>query len=73
MALELRFGRSLYAPDAVRAAAEAFRHLGKIEVTCRESETELVLTDPDPELADVLLDEIANYALARTIAGRRGG
>jgi hypothetical protein len=55
----------------VEAAARAFAHLAKIEVTRHESETKLTLTDPDPELADVLLDEIANHALFGTITRRR--
>ncbi len=72
MAETLRFSRSLYAPDAVEAAAQAFAHLAKITVTRHEAETELVMSEPDPELSDVLLDEIANHALFQTITRRRG-
>ena len=72
MAERLLFSRSLYAVEAVEASAAAFGHLAKLEVRRHENETELVVSEPDPEVAEVILDEIANYALHATITQRRG-
>ena len=72
MAEKVSFSRSLYAPEAVDAAAQAYSELAKISVLHHESETEIEVSDPDPEVADVLLDEIANHVLYQTIARHRG-
>lgn len=72
MADHLLFSRSLYAVGAVEAAAQAFGHLAKLEIRRHENETELVVSEPDPEVAEVLLDEIANHVLFATITRHRG-
>lgn len=72
MAESLKFARSLYAPEAVDEAVAAFSELAKLTVQRHDSETEIVVSDPDPEVADVLLDEIANHVLYQTIARHRG-
>lgn len=71
MAERVLFSRSLYAPEAVEASAQAFAHLAKLQVTIHDDAVELTMSEPDPELADVLLDEIANHVLAGTIARGR--
>ncbi len=70
MAEKMLFSRSLYSPEALREAVKAFEHLGKFELTLGDDEMALTLSDPDPEVADVLLDELGNYALARTVQNR---
>jgi hypothetical protein len=71
MAERIVFSRSLYAPEAVEAAAKAFGELAKIDVSIGE-DIEVSLSDPDPDLADVLADELANHALALTVRQARG-
>jgi hypothetical protein len=71
MAEAMTFARSLYSPEAVRAAAEAFAELAKIEVTVAEDEIQLAVSEPDPDVADVLEDELANFALAETVVRAR--
>lgn len=66
------FARSLYVPEAVEAAARAFADLAKLEVIARDDSIELTVSDADPDVADVLLDELSNYVLAETIARSRG-
>lgn len=71
MAERLVFSRSLYSPEAVDESARAFAHLAKLEVKVHDDAVELSMSEPDPELSDVLLDEIANHVLAGTIARGR--
>lgn len=71
MAETLHFTRSLYAPEAVQEAARAFAHLATLDVSLGEDDVALVATDIDPEVADVLLDELANHALVLTAQARR--
>jgi hypothetical protein len=67
----LHFARSLYAKSAVEQAARDFAELAKIEIVVGDTEVQLVVTDPDPELAAVLLDELANHALFLTVNAAR--
>ena len=69
----VRFARSLYAGDAVRAAVQAFD--GFATLTVREEADGWLVTvaDPDPRHADVLADELANFALAETVTAHREG
>ena len=67
MSDRLLFARSLYLPAAVSAAAEAFVELATIAVQVLDSDIEVTITDPDPDVADVIADELANYALSETI------
>ncbi len=71
MVEEITFARSLYSPEAVRAAAEAFSQLAKLEVTVSDDEIRLAVSEPDPDVADVLEDELANFALAETVVRSR--
>lgn len=70
MAERLVFSASLYAPEAVKLAAAAFEHLGKITLEQQDDALVLEMTEADPEVADVLLDELANHALALTVQSR---
>jgi hypothetical protein len=68
----LTFHRSLYLPDAVRAAAEAYGpYATTIEVTDTEVETIAVLTGFDPEYGEALPDGFANHALFETVVRTR--
>ena len=71
MAEQLVFARSLYARQAVEQAAKDFAELAKIEVTVRDDEVELSITEPDPDVAHVIVDEIANHALFLTVGTTR--
>ena len=73
MAETLDFQRSLYLPEAVRSAAEAYAELAKIEVTVDDNGVRLEISDPDPDLADRISDELANHALHETIVRTRSG
>lgn len=74
MAEQITFARSLYAPEAVEAAAAAYAELAEIAVTVGADTIEVTVDKPDPELASVLLDELSNHALYETILrARKGG
>ena len=73
MAETLDFSRSLYLPEAVQAAADAFAELASLTVSPHEGGVLVSISDPDPELADVLADELANHALHETIIRPRSG
>lgn len=69
--LRLRFHRSLYAPDAVRAAAERFAGLAELRV--EETDTD-VLVDVTPHRESLrarIGDELGNHALIASILARR--
>ncbi len=72
MAERVLFARSLYALEAVEAAAKAFEHLAKLSVKVEGNDIELSVSDPDPDVADVLTDELCNHALAGTVIRTRG-
>ena len=59
--------RALYAEDAVRAAADAYANLAKLEVVAHAADLELRVSDIDAEFGPSLLDEIANHALYETV------
>jgi len=67
MAETISFARSLYHPQAIRAAAEAFAELASITVEAGDDETAVQIAEPDPDVADVIVDEFCNYALSETI------
>ena len=67
MSDSLIFSRSLYAEDAVRAAADAYGNLAKFEVVAHDADIELRVSDIDAEFGPGLLDEIANHALYETV------
>lgn len=66
-----RLHRKLYRRSAVDAAIQAYGELCTPTLRIDGEHYEIVLTDPDPELAPILASEFANYALAETIEGRR--
>ena len=73
MAETLDFSRSLYLPEAVQAAVDAYAELASLSVAPHDGGTLVTIRNPDPELADVLVDELANHALHETIVRTRGG
>ena len=68
---EIRFSRSLYLPEAIDAAAEAYGGLATIEVVRGDDAIAVTLSDVDPDVADVIEDAFANHALAETITRSR--
>ncbi len=72
MSEQLRFSRSLYEPEAVRAAVKAFDALAQFEVSLTADDVVVTISDPDEELADVLADELCNHALHQTVIRARG-
>ncbi len=72
MAERIVFSRSLYAPEAVRAAAAAYGELASFELQVSAEAIEVVITEPDESVADVLVDEFCNHALHETIVSLRG-
>jgi len=69
----LDFSRSLYLPAAVQAAVDAYHELATLTLSSHDGGTLVTIDDPDPELADILADELANHALHETIVRTRGG
>lgn len=67
----LRLDRKLYPKAAVKATVEAFSGLAAIEVASDDRYHVVTMSDVDPEVADVIDKEFANFALAETIEGRR--
>jgi hypothetical protein len=68
---DIRFSRSLYLPEAIDAAAEAYAGLATIEVVRGGDGIEVKFSDVDPDVADVIEDAFANHALAETITRSR--
>jgi hypothetical protein len=67
MAERMAFSRTLYSVEAVEAAVKTFEHLAKLELTIDGDAIALEMTDADPDVANVLLDELANHALVGTV------
>lgn len=68
----LVFSRSLYRPDAVSAAAEAYGSVARIEVAIEGSSIVATIHDADPEVpAEELADSFCNHALHETILRHR--
>jgi len=63
----LDFSADIYSPVAIERAVAVYGELAKFTVTHGESVISVTYTDPDPDVADVLADELANYALNETI------
>ncbi len=72
MAETLVLSRSLYLPEAVQAAADAFAELAEVEVRVLDAAIEVSMSGVDPDVADVIADELGNHALHETIVRRRG-
>jgi hypothetical protein len=68
---ERRFDRSLYLPDAVRAAVDAFSEHASLDVAQREGAIVVTLRDAGEHDPRMLLDELSNHVLFETIVRRR--
>ena len=64
------FSRSLYEPDAVSAAVDAFGELARFELAEGADDVRVLIAEPDPDVAHCLPDELGNYALVETVARR---
>lgn len=71
MADRLAFHRSLYAPEAVDAAAEAFGHLATLGVERREHEIVVSVEAVDGRVADRFVDAFCNHVLYETVVRAR--
>lgn len=71
MAEVVHFARDLYSPAGVRAAVDAFGELARFEVAVEDKEIVVSIDEPDPDVADLLVDEFLNHALHETIARHR--
>jgi hypothetical protein len=67
MADRITLSRSLYAPEAVEAAVVAYGELAKFDVTVGGTDIDIEVSDIDPDVGDVLVDEFCNHALFETI------
>lgn len=65
-AVEVSFSRSLYPPEAVREAVAAYQELAKFDVVDGGDDMLVKISDPDPEVTD-LLDEFCNHVLFETV------
>ena len=63
----MEFSSDLYSPVAVERAVATFGELAKFEVTHGESAIAVSYDEVDPDVADVLEDELANFVLNETI------
>ena len=71
MAERITFDRSLYLPEAVAAAAEAYADYTPIEVTPGPNSTDVVISDGPEHDAQTVAPAFANHVLHETIARRR--
>ncbi len=62
--------RKLYGATAVRSAAEDFAELATIVVDSSGQDIAVTFDEIDPDVAEVLVDEFLNFALAATVGGR---
>ena len=72
-AVTMRFHRSLYATDAVRAAAARFAPLvASVDVAEHANDVVVTLDGVPERLAGRIGDELGNHALFETIVAQRG-
>lgn len=70
--LTMSFHRSLYLPDAVKAAAETYGPYAEtVEVDESELETVVTLRGYDPRYGEMIGDSFANHALFETVVRTR--
>ena len=72
----LRFSRSLYRPEAVESAAEAFAAVLSFELVREGESVQVVIDAVHPRLAaktDTIIHELCNRALHETVLAERGG
>lgn len=68
---QIQFHRSLYLPEAVQAAAEAYADHAKLVVAERGDSTDVTVEVEDPDDLDLIADSFANHALYETIVRSR--
>jgi hypothetical protein len=73
MAEQLVLSRSLYLPEAVEAAVQAYAELATFEVDLEGADIAIAISDIDPDVEDVLVDEFCNHVLGETISRTRAG
>lgn len=71
MAERVLFSRALYLPEAVRAAVDAYGGLATFAVEQSGDDVAVDISDLDPEVASVLVDEFCNHVLHETIVRLR--
>jgi hypothetical protein len=71
MAERVAFDRSLYLPEAVDAAVEAYGDLAKIEVTASDDALVAVIDEVAEEDSRTVLHAFCNHVLYETITRRR--
>ena len=71
MADRVVFSRALYLPEAVRAAAQAYGELATFAVDVSDDDVTVDISEPDPEVASVLVDEFCNHVLHETVVRLR--
>ena len=62
--------RRFYKVGAVEEAASDFSELATFDIHSDGKKIHVSVTDIDPDVADVLIDEFLNFALAATVAAR---
>ncbi len=67
----IRFHRSLYSREAIDEAVRAFADLATIRLTENAEDFQVHIEQPRANVAAVLADELANFALAETVARTR--
>jgi len=67
----VRFHRSIYAREAVEEAVKAFADLATIRLIDNPDDFLVSIEQPRANVAAVLADELANFALAETVARTR--
>jgi hypothetical protein len=70
MADTITLSRSLYSPEAVTRAVAAYAALAKLEVSVGDDAIEVRISEPDPDVEEVLADELCNHILFETIKER---
>lgn len=70
MSSQVRFSRSLYGPEAVERAVEAYRDLARFEVGKTGDDLEVTITDVAEGVEAYLVDEFCNHVLMETIVQR---
>lgn len=71
MAEQVAFDRSLYLPEAVEAAAEAYGEVAKIKVTSSDDAVVAVIDEVAEEDLRAVVHTFCNHVLHETIARRR--
>ena len=68
--MKLRLHRRIYRGESIRVAQQAFGELASIRLARDGHYTVVEFSDVDPDVASVIGNEFANYALAESIDAR---